>query len=201
MKFIFNDGGRAKAGFKGNAGDCVVRAIAIATEQPYEQVYRAMAEINAAHRGRASCARKRSARNGVVVKSAAFKRYMDSIGWTFVPLMRIGSGCTVHLEDGELPMGRLIVSVSRHYCAVVDGVINDTHDPSAERGATIYPPGYPQDKIPKGARWLENGNGWAYEPKRCVYGYWRKSVPWDQGDRLQPDVPANQLPHWKPPTD
>jgi hypothetical protein len=31
LDFIANDGGRAAAGFKGQAGDCVVRSIAIAT--------------------------------------------------------------------------------------------------------------------------------------------------------------------------
>jgi hypothetical protein len=34
----------------------------------------------------------------------------------------IGGGCTVHLRDGELPRGRLIVSVSKHVLAVIDGV-------------------------------------------------------------------------------
>ena len=37
--------------------------------------------------------------------------------------MHIGSGCKVHLRDGELPSGRLVVSVSKHMVAVVDGVI------------------------------------------------------------------------------
>jgi hypothetical protein len=34
-----NDGGRAAAGFKGQAGDCVVISIAIATGMPYQKVY------------------------------------------------------------------------------------------------------------------------------------------------------------------
>jgi hypothetical protein len=33
MKFNYNDGGREAAGFKGFTGDCVCRAIAIATER------------------------------------------------------------------------------------------------------------------------------------------------------------------------
>ena len=45
-----------------------------------------------------------------------------------------GTGCRVHLRDGELPMGRLIVTVSKHECAVINGVIHDTSDPS--RGGT-----------------------------------------------------------------
>jgi hypothetical protein len=35
MKWIHNDGGRADAGFRGETGDCVTRAIAIATGKPY----------------------------------------------------------------------------------------------------------------------------------------------------------------------
>jgi len=31
IKFVKHDGGRAAAGFKGKSGDCVTRAIAIAT--------------------------------------------------------------------------------------------------------------------------------------------------------------------------
>jgi hypothetical protein len=40
MKWVYNDGGRKAAGYKGEARDCVVRAIAIATDQPYEVVYK-----------------------------------------------------------------------------------------------------------------------------------------------------------------
>ena len=68
-------------------------------------------------------------------------------------------------------MGRLVVSVSRHYTAVIDGVIRDTHNPS-DRPTTIYSPNTPPNIIPKGAVLLSNGNGWAYSPERCVYGYW-----------------------------
>ena len=42
----YNDGGRSKVGFKGSAGDCVVRAIAIATDLPYDKVYYDLAEAN-----------------------------------------------------------------------------------------------------------------------------------------------------------
>lgn len=39
IRFIYSDGGRTEAGFKGSAGDCVCRAIAIATAKPYREVY------------------------------------------------------------------------------------------------------------------------------------------------------------------
>jgi hypothetical protein len=52
--------------------------------------------------------------------------------------MGIGTGTTVHLRDGELPMGRLIVACSRHYVAVIDGVIHDTSDPSRDGTRAVY---------------------------------------------------------------
>ena len=41
-QFTFNDGGRADAGFKGQTGDCVTRAIAIVAQKPYMEVYEAL---------------------------------------------------------------------------------------------------------------------------------------------------------------
>lgn len=171
MKFIENDGGRAEAGFKGKAGDCVTRAVAIVSGKPYAEVYSALADGMGSQR---KATKGRSARNGVSTRRKWFKDYMASIGFTWTPTMHIGSGCKVHLRADELPSGRLVVAVSRHYTAVIDGVIHDTFDPS-KRGTTIYSPNTPRDQLPKGAYWLENGNGWAYKPERCVYGYWAKA--------------------------
>jgi hypothetical protein len=52
--------------------------------------------------------------------------------------MQIGSGCTVHLRPKELPAGRLVVSVSKHLTAVIDGVIHDTHDCSRRGTRCVY---------------------------------------------------------------
>src|SRR6516225_2064075 len=38
-RFVYDDGGRAAAGFKGTTADCACRAIAIATGKPYREVY------------------------------------------------------------------------------------------------------------------------------------------------------------------
>lgn len=166
MKYEFNDGGRVAAGFKGSAGDCVCRSVAIASRKPYAEVYAALS----AHAGNERKSKGASARNGIHTKRKWFKDYMTSLGFKWTPTMHIGSGCKVHLRADELPSGRLVVAVSKHYTAVIDGVIQDTFDPS-ERGTTIYSTNHPD--VPKGARWLENGNGWAYSPERCVYGYWQ----------------------------
>ena len=146
MEFNFNDGGRADAGYKGRTGDCVTRAVAIAAELPYKQVYNRLAEGNATQRITKRSAKsdgKKTARRGISTTRKWFKDYMKSLGFKWVSTMGIGTGCKVHLKADELPKGRVIARVTRHYCAVIDGVINDTYDPS--RGET-----------------------------RCVYGYWIK---------------------------
>lgn len=146
MQFQHNDGGRAAAGYKGMAGDCVCRAVAIAAQLPYRQVYDALAAGNARERitkRTRKSAGRRSARNGIYTKRKWFDDYMQSLGFTWVATMKIGEGCTVHLRDGDLPPGRLVVSVSRHMAAVIEGVLHDTEP--CDRGGT-----------------------------RCVYGYYVK---------------------------
>lgn len=171
MNYVFDDGGRSAAGFKGSAGDCVTRAIAIVSGKPYAEVYAALAQGTGSQRvTRGRKAKGATARNGISTSRKWFKDYMAAQGFKWTPTMQIGSGCKVHLNAAELPAGRLIVAVSKHYTAVIDGVIHDTFNPSV-RGTTIYSPGY-EGEVPRGARWLENGNGWAYSPERCVYGYW-----------------------------
>lgn len=171
MQYTYSDGGRRAAGFTGDAGDCVVRAVAIVADLPYREVYDALSEgsrMQRVTRGR----KKSSARNGVNTNRKWFRDYMKHLGFAWTATMGIGTGCRVHLRADELPSGRLVVAVSKHYTAVIDGVIYDTHNPSADRGTWIYPPTTPAEELPKGAHWLENGNGWAYAPERCVYGYW-----------------------------
>lgn len=136
MGFIFDDGGRAAADYRGQARDCVVRAITIATEQPYQDVYDALFALNHQRRNRGA-RRKTSPRDGNTHKQT-IRKYMESLGWRWVPTMHVGSGCRVHLRRDELPTGRLVVSLSRHLAAVVDGVIHDTHDPSRNGTRCVY---------------------------------------------------------------
>lgn len=153
MNWVKDDGGREAAGFKGTAGDCVCRAIAIASGRLYQDVYDRLAEGNATERktkrtGKSSGVR--SARTGIRTTRKWFKDYMVELGFEWVSTMgfneidgkKVGTGCQVHLRADELPSGRLVVSLSKHMSAVIDGVIHDNYDPS--RDGT-----------------------------RCVYGYWR----------------------------
>lgn len=140
--YVNNDGGRASAGFKGSVGDCAVRAIAIATGAPYQQVYDDMSKLCREARVTKRRKAKASARDGVY--RSVFDKYMSQLGgWAWVSTMGIGTGCKVHLKADELPSGKLICRVSKHYVAVIDGVINDTHNPS--RGGTRCVYGYWKD--------------------------------------------------------
>jgi len=139
--WVYDDGGRASAGRKGLTGDCVTRALAIAMRRPYEDVYADLAAGTATQRASKRTPKKgRTASRGINTRRKWFTLYMLERGWRWVPTMGIGTGCRVHLRDGELPMGRLIAAVSRHYCAVIDGVVHDTADPS--RGGTRCVYGY-----------------------------------------------------------
>lgn len=136
--FVYDDGGRADAGFTGDAGDCVVRAIAIATGRPYRTVYDDLFD-----RARADNLRRRSRRNPNPSPRAGVHRrvydpYLAEAGWLWIPTMAIGQGCTTHLRASELPAGPVIASLSRHVCAVLDGVVHDTHDPSRDGTRCVY---------------------------------------------------------------
>lgn len=138
MNWIYDDGGRATAGYKGAADDCVCRAIAITSQQPYQKVYDALNELAATERLGKRMRRWSSARTGV--RKGTTRRYLKALGWRWVATMQIGQGCTTHLKASELPAGRLIVKVSKHFVAVIDGIIHDTHNPS--RGGTRCVYGY-----------------------------------------------------------
>jgi len=133
--FQFNDGGRKACGFKGDTGDCVTRAIAIALELPYQQIYDDLNDLISQHR-KTRLQKASSSRGGINKKF--YRKYLESKGWKWVAFMGIGTGCKVHLKASELPMGRIIARVSKHLCAVVNGVINDTHDCSRNGTRCVY---------------------------------------------------------------
>lgn len=136
MKWQYDDGGRKDAGYKGKAGDCVCRAIATATQTPYQEVYDKLNELGKKERISKRKKDKSSARTGVYKQT--IKKYMESIGWVWVPTMLIGQGCKVHLKADELPKGRLVVNVSKHTTAVIDGVLHDTYDCSRNETRCVY---------------------------------------------------------------
>jgi len=149
LKFEVNDGGRAAAGYKGQAGDCVVRSIAIVTGLAYQKVYDDLFKANEEFRNtsRTKLARSLKQRNDSPrsgTHRVVLKKYLAQLGFQWTPTMFVGQGCKVHLKKDELPSGTLLISCSKHITVVRDGVLQDTHDCS------------------------RNGT-------RCVYGYWTKN--------------------------
>lgn len=136
MEFVYDDGGRAAAGFKGKTGDCVCRAISIATERPYKEVYDLINEVAKTERTGSKKRGKSSARKGVYKGTIA--KVMERLGWKWKATMSIGSGCKVHLRSEELPGGRIVCSLSRHLVAVIDGVLHDTYDSTRGGERCVY---------------------------------------------------------------
>lgn len=136
MEWVYDDGGRSEYFAAKRVGDCVCRAVAIATGKDYKEVYDDINELAKAERIGKRKKSKSSARNGVYKDT--IRKLMEKYGWEWVPTMFIGSGCKTHLREDELPGGRLVVNVSRHSVAVIDGVIHDTYDPSRKGTRCVY---------------------------------------------------------------
>lgn len=148
MRFIFDDGGRAAAGFKGkNASDCVVRAVAIASELPYQRVYDAIRDIAQTEKATlefASIVGKGGLCYGETNPARGVRRHtydkflIGILKAKWMPVMKIGSGCKVHLREDELPRGRIVCSLSRHLVAVINGVLHDASDCSYNGTRCVY---------------------------------------------------------------
>jgi hypothetical protein len=132
---VRDDGGKMKAGFK-HSGDCVCRAISIATQIPYSEVYYGLNLLG--ERERITKRKRGKSHAGTGIYKQTIRKYMESIGWTWIPTMKIGSGCTTHLRGDELPSGRLVVNVSKHTVAVINGVIHDIYDCSRGGNRCVY---------------------------------------------------------------
>ena len=129
MMVNITDGGRSAAGFKGKTGDCFVRAFSIAAGVDYREAYNLTRRTAKKHGAR-------SPRHGVNRKTS--DEILRAHGWQWVATMGIGTGCGVHLRADELPSGRLICRVSRHWVAVIDGVAHDNHDPTRGGSRCVY---------------------------------------------------------------
>ena len=139
--FKFNQGGWTR-GYK-HRGDCGPRAVAIITEQPYQVVYDELQRRQEEWRLKSNSKRAmitKPHRNKVHFGTFMFvvKEYLLDLGWKWKPTMGIGTGCKVHLKASELPKGRILCRLSRHFVAVIDGVINDTYNPSRDRTRCVY---------------------------------------------------------------
>lgn len=117
MAYIYNDGGRADAGFKGQAGDCGARAMAIALDLTYKLAYDELAQANK------DAGYAKSARNGI--HKDVFSKVLKIQGWVWHPAPKF-TGRKAYASD--MPEGTVIVRMAKHYACVIDGVPHDTFD-------------------------------------------------------------------------
>lgn len=136
ISFVFDDGGRKAAGYRGSTRDCGVRALAIAGRLSYQEAYDVANSFASGERLTKRKKTRSSARTGI--RAATFAKHLQGLGWTWTPTMGIGTGCTVHVSAAELPAGRLILRLSGHYAAFVDGVLRDTYDSSRSGTRCVY---------------------------------------------------------------
>lgn len=136
IRYVYDDGGRSEAGYKGVTGDCVCRSIAIAAEKPYKEVYDLINEYAKRERRGSRKHGISNARTGVYKDT--IRKVMEHYNFKWVPCMKIGQGCTVHLRAEELPKGRIVVSLSKHSAAFIDGVLHDIYDCSRNGERCVY---------------------------------------------------------------
>lgn len=135
--WVYDDGGREAAGYRGTTGDCATRAIAIVSGLSYQTVYDEINELAKDERPRGK-RRRSNARLGVHA-SLLQRLLVTQLGWTWTPTMHIGSGCTVHVRPDELPaVGAHVLNLSKHFAAWVDGQLHDTYDCSREGTRCVY---------------------------------------------------------------
>lgn len=130
MQFIYSTGGREKYFKAETASDCVCRAISIASGKDYKEVYDELNRLEKTIKvGKHE--RRGSARTGIRLK--VVKYYIENVlGWTHHSVMSKGTGVTMHLTEEEIPMGNLIVDISKHLTCVKDKVIYDTYNCSTK---------------------------------------------------------------------
>jgi hypothetical protein len=142
LEFQHNDGGRSlylkELGLSSShAGDCVTRAIAIATKTPFNEVYTAMKKegdgtasngvyeyVYSPYLHRNFKWIKSGTRNySAELKETGKRRSTDG----YIAKKRNYFCGGLHVNARDLPMrGPAIVEINRHIFAMIDGVIHDT---------------------------------------------------------------------------
>jgi len=114
-RFQYTDGGRSKYYTLKNVGDCVIRAIAIATERDYKEVVEDTWDF--------------SRKYGCPINwKDVYIPYLESLGWEKVSSPKF-KGRKAKAKD--LPKkGRYMMRQVHHLSALVDGVVHDIWDTS-----------------------------------------------------------------------
>jgi hypothetical protein len=120
MAYIYNDGGRSAAGYKGTAGDCGARALAIVSGHDYKTAYNLIAAENN------NMGFAKSARNGV--HKTVYEKVLSGLGFKWCQSPKF-IGRKARCSDIT---GTVIARQAGHYVAVINGVPQDTWDCSSK---------------------------------------------------------------------
>jgi hypothetical protein len=119
MGYVFNDGGKVAAGFKGSE-DCATRALAIALELDYKDARAILMKHS-----------KMGRLGSGAISRGVYKEDLDSalrsLGWKWVSVKKI-AGRKAKYTD--IDSTRFIARMAKHFVAVVNGNILDTFDSS-----------------------------------------------------------------------
>lgn len=135
LNFTYSDAGRSNY-FKGEAGDCVVRAITHATGEDYKTVYDKLFQINKDYLAKKNTKvsrqmNSRTREKGGTPRNGNYKdiyhKYLLNSGWRWVSLRKFGSSERTKLDE-LTHLGNIIVSVNRHLMNMRLGTIYDTWD-------------------------------------------------------------------------
>jgi hypothetical protein len=166
LNLVICDGGREDAGYKGNVGDCVTRAITIATaweangQYEYEKHRSELMKRKAAWRKtsrsrRAKASKSNSVRNGT--PKDVYRPYLEDLGWKRVSLVKFGDPTRKEMVKEDIPNDIVILEVRKHIVACINHTVIDTWDC---RESTLFVDGYA-----------------THETKpRTVNGYWIKEA-------------------------
>ena len=122
VNFQHNDGGRLVAGYSSSTSvnDCAPRAIAIATQMPYDKVYQDLQQIT--HQKRAQDKATYTIQccdNGTYI--GVVEQYMAQHNWKYHT-----SNLSLLEYSPELYTGDVIVHFNAHIFAIRNGVVYDT---------------------------------------------------------------------------
>lgn len=124
--FVKNDAGRRAAGFPSEFGDCVTRSFSIAAEVPFFEARRLVLEG----------VEQATTHDGLARYYAAQRVILLARGWCWKQVRAPGMP-RVYWQPSDIPPGRLIAAVGAgwHWCAILDGVLHDSNDPTWHKRA------------------------------------------------------------------
>ena len=164
LEYLENDGGKYEAGFVGKkiTGDCVTRAITIATGLQYSHVRRELMsrQFDWSQKHNSKAAKRCRARSTKSVFrgvwAEVYKKYLDDLGWTYVSCAKVGDPNKKYMNTLDIPVGIVIVKQTKHLACVIDHVVNDSWD------------------CRQTYKWID-GQPTERKINKCVWGYWIKS--------------------------